>query len=390
MNPTENAALPLEGIRVVDLTRNLAGPYFTMMLGDMGADVIKVEPPTGDETRKLFRFEGRADDSEDLFGMFNRNKRSITLDLKSERGKQVLTELIRQGDVFASNSAPGVVERLGFSYETVREINPRIVYTTVSGFGPAERRRAYDGVVQAASGVMDLTGPTEGPPMPTGLHIGDLGASLFAAFSTTSALLRAQRTGLGGRVDVAMMDSLLALHSGAAAQYFTTGKYPRGSMSNSVYRVPSAVFPTGDGRFVFLIGNNEIWPRLCTALGLEDYVDHPHYVDNQARVANRDEVIGTITDRLMEMKLEDICRLLDENDVPNSAVATLDEALESDYVKRKEMVIEIGPDLRGGREPLRVMGVPYKLSGPQPGLRLGPPKLGEHTDSVISEVMGSA
>lgn len=384
----ENNELPLTGYRVVDLTRNLAGPYFTMMLGDMGAEVIKIEPPKGDEMRKLFNFEGREPNSEDVFGMFNRNKRSAVVDLKTERGKEILTALIRRSDVFASNSAPGAIDRLGFDYETVREINPRIVYTTLSGFGSGDRRRAMDGVVQAASGIMDLNGREDDAPMPTGLHIGDLSSSLFAAYSTMGALLRAARTGQGGRIDIAMTDSLLALQSGPAAQYFATGKYPRGSVSNSNYRVPSAVFPTKDGKYIFLIGNNEIWPRLCKALSLEEYENHPHYIDNQTRVAHRDEVVATITNRLLQLARDEACRLLDENEVPNSPVLTLGEALDSDYAKRKEMVIELSGEMRGGRQPLKVMGVPYKMSGPQPGVRIGAPRLGQDTHYVVSELLG--
>jgi crotonobetainyl-CoA:carnitine CoA-transferase CaiB-like acyl-CoA transferase len=381
--------LPLGGIRVVDLTRNLAGPFASMMLGDMGAEVFKIETPNGgDELRRLFQFPGRAADTEDYFGLYNRNKRSVTLDLKSPRGKEILWALVKKSDVFIQNLAPGATDRLGFGWEPVHALNPRMVYVNISGFGADDPRRAYDGVVQAASGVMDMTGQADGPPAVAGVAIGDLEAALFSAYATVSALMLAARTGRGTKVDVAMMDCLLAVQSGVAAEYLATGSGGSRLGAESPHRVPHNIYRTIEGRYVFLVSNNEIWPRLCEGLDLGSAATDPRFSTNQERVMHRDAANKLLADRIGQLPMAEVVKRLEAADVPHSPVATFPEALNTDYVEKHEMLVTIDGGLRDGREPIRVMGRPYKMSDGPPTVRLGPPRLGEANHYVIHELLG--
>ena len=383
-----STAQPLAGIRVVDMTRNLAGPYSTMMLGDLGAEVIKIESPGGDELRHLMPFPHRPPDAEDLFGMFNRNKRSVTLDLKTDRGKDVLRRLIGTGDIFIQNLAPGAADRLGFGWDDVRVINPRIVYVNISGFGPDDKRRAYDGVIQAASGLMDITGFPDGPPLLTGMAIGDLSTSLFSAFGAVSALRLVKQTGRAVRIDVAMLDALMALHGGEAAAYLASGEHISRMGNEYPHRAPCNVYLTADDRYVLVVTSNLIWPRLCRALELGDLEHRPEFLTNHDRVAHRGELNAYLEDRIREIPSEELCARLLDHDVPHSVVATIPEALDSAYTAEHDMVLEIDGPLRDGRAPLRVMGFPYKMSGGQAAVRYGPPRLGEANNYVIHDLLG--
>lgn len=389
MNSGNQTTLPLAGLRVVDLTRNLSGPYCTMMLGDMGAEVIKVERPgAGDELRHLYRFPGRAADSQDFFALFNRNKRSLAIDLKTDQGRHLVMSLVQQSDVFVQNLAPGAADRLGLDWHTLRAMNDKLVYVSISGFGPDDPRRAYDGVIQAASGIMDQTGYADGPPAANIISIADLSAAMFAAYATVSALIAVAKGGRGSRIDVAMMDSVLALYGAPAAMYFAIGQYEGRRGTESPHRVPSNVFETSDHRYVFLVSNNEIWPRICRALSLETWETDPRFETNQARVQNRKVVNRTLAKRIRELSTLDVCARLAAHDVPHSIVATLPEVLDGEYVAKHQMVVEIGGGLRGSREPTHVMGIPYKMSAGQPAVRLGPPELGEANEYVMHDILG--
>jgi crotonobetainyl-CoA:carnitine CoA-transferase CaiB-like acyl-CoA transferase len=387
---TENTITsPLEGIRVVDLSRNLSGPYCTMMLGDMGAEVIKVETPSGgDELRRLYQFPGKRADSEDYFGMFNRNKRSSTLDLKSDEGKSVLRDLLSVSHVFIQNLAPGAVERLGFGWDEVHGINPAMVMVNISGFGPGDTRRAYDGVVQAASGVLDLTGYPDAMPALCGISVADLSSALFAAFATVNALRLADTTGVGRRVDVAMLDSLLALHGGGAVLHLATGDESTRRGCEAPHRAPGNIYPTSEGRYVYLVTNNETWLGLCRAIEFDELVDDPRFVTNQDRVRHREELNRLLAERTATLTTEDLCQRLTQCRVPHSPVATVAEVFDGDDIREREMLIEISGELRGGREPIKVMGRPYRIDGLGPAVRVGPPTLGEANDYVRELIDG--
>ena len=389
MVSSDRSRLPLEGVRVIDLTRNLAGPFCTMMLADMGAEVIKVETPDkGDELRSLFAFPGRAADTQDYFGMYNRNKRSLAVDLKSPEGKEIFWALIRKSDIFVQNLGPGAVDRLGFDWESIQAANPKMVYVNISGFGLGDRRRAYDGVAQAASGMMDMTGQPDGPPALCGTAIGDVEAALFSAFSAVSALRLAERTGQGTQIDVSMVDCLLAIQSGVAAEYLAIGQGGSRLGAQSPHRVPHNIYQTADGLYVFLVSNNEMWPRLCRSLDLEDAVDDPRFKTNQDRVMHRAEVNELLATKIGALSREEVCRRLAAADVPHSPVLSFAEVIESDHAAEREMVITIDGELRGGREAIRVMGRPYKMSGSPQTVRLGPPVLGEGNSYVVHDLLG--
>jgi CoA:oxalate CoA-transferase len=385
---SNGSRLPLEGVRVIDLTRNLAGPFCTMMLADMGAEVIKVETPDkGDELRSLFAFPGRAPDTQDYFGMYNRNKRSLAIDLKSPEGKEVFRALIRKSDIFVQNLGPGAVDRLGFDWESIKAENPKMVYVCISGFGLGDTRRAYDGVAQAASGMMDMTGQPDGPPALCGTAIGDVEAALFSAFSAVSALRMAERTGQGAQIDVSMVDCLLAIQSGVAAEYLAIGQGGSRLGAQSPHRVPHNIYQTSDGQYVFLVSNNEMWPRMCRSLGLEDAVNDPRFKTNQDRVSHRAEVNEMLATAIGALTREEACERLAAADVPHSPVLSFAEVIESDYAKEREMVLTIDGELRGGRQPIRVMGRPYKMSDSPPTVRLGPPVLGEGNSYVLHDLL---
>lgn len=360
-----------------------------MMLGDMGAEVIKVESPNGgDELRNLFKFPGRAADTEDYFGMYNRNKRSLAVDLKSPGGKEILWALIRKSDIFVQNLGPGAVDRLGFDWESIQAANEKMVYVNISGFGLGDSRRAYDGVAQAASGMMDMTGQPDGPPALCGTAIGDVEAALFSAFAAVSALRLAERTGKGTQIDVAMTDCLLAIQSGVAAEYLAIGQGGSRLGAESPHRVPHNIYATSDGSYVFLVSNNEIWSRLCHGLDIEWAADDPRFRTNQDRVMHRAEVNEMLANRIGELTREDVCGRLSTADIPHSAVQSFAEVVESEHAAKREMVITIDGELRGGREPIRVMGRPYKMSDGPPTVRLGPPVLGEANSYVEHDLLG--
>ncbi len=256
----------LENVKVLDLTRVLAGPYATMILGDLGADVVKVEMPgTGDDARA---FGPYVKDESAYFMSLNRNKRSITLNLKEEEGKKILKEMVKHFDVIVENFRPGTMEKLGLGYETLKEINPKIVYAASSGFGhtgPYSKRAAYDAVVQAMGGIMSITGQENGKPTRVGTSVGDINAGMFTAIGILSALYRVKETGKGQMVDVAMLDSQVAILENAIARHVVTGEIPKPQGNRHPAIVPFETFDTRDGEIMIAAGNDALWAKLCRA-----------------------------------------------------------------------------------------------------------------------------
>ena len=379
----------MAGIRVVDLTRNIAGPFCGLLLGDLGAEVIKIEHPEGgDELRTLFQYPGRSPEDQDYFAAFNRNKRSVGVDLKTAAGKEILRRLLLASDVFIENLAPGAVDRLGFGEEAVRELKPELIYCSISGFGKdggSSRLPAYDGVVQAATGLM--LPPTISPDgtvrtIRKTLPLGDLAAALFAALSITANLAARNRTGVGEHVDIAMFDCLLALQGAGAAEYFATGEVGgRGTKWN--HRVPQGVYPTADGRFIFITSNNSSWPRLSAALALEELLTGIDVSTNQSRLGQRAAIDAAIRARLESMGAESAYAMLVAAGVPCSVIRNLDEALESQTAAERGMLIDM-PDARGGR---RAVGSPMKFARRETRYA-APPVLGADTVEVLHEILG--
>lgn len=383
---------PFAGIRVIDITRNIAGPFCSMMLGDMGADVIKIESPTGgDELRSLFRYRGRRDVDQDYFYMFNRNKRSLAVDLKTQAGREILHRLVDKSDVLLENLRPGVAERLGFSWPEVSRRNGRMVYAALSGFGKSLHRRgrartAYDGVVQAATGVMALNACADGAPRRVSMPLGDIFSGMYAAYAIACAIARAQRTGLGEYIDIAMFDSLLSVQGPAVIESLLMGTRPR--LGNQVsHRVPQNVYQAADGKFVFLTTNEQSWRLVCEALALEHLAEDPRYATNQARVANRAEVDKCVGERIGSMSAEKAEELLLAKGVPASIVRDIGEAVRGKEAAERDMLMRVQHPDSGE---ISLLGFPYKMERHPCEVSRPPPRLGEDSYALLTDLLGFA
>jgi len=377
---------PLQGIKVLDLTRVLAGPYCTMMLGDLGAEVIKVETPTiGDDSRHF----GPYQHGESAYFMsLNRNKQSITLNLKTDEGKKILKEFVKKVDIIVENYRPGTMEKLGLGYDVLKEINPKIIYAAASGFGhtgPYSLRPAYDGVVQAMGGIMSITGEKDGEPTRVGPSIGDIGAGLFTAIGTLAALNHRNVTGVGQKVDVAMLDCQVAMLENAIARYVVTGEVPRPAGNRHTSIVPFEPFETSNGKIVVAVGNDQIWKRYCQVTGLDALIEDPKFAKNPDRNKNYDELRPLIAEKMMGKTTEEWMKILDDNGVPNGPINYIDAVLEDEQVKAREMIVEVEHPIAGK---LKMPGVAIKLSE-TPGAVVAPaPVLGQHTSEILQRFFG--
>ena len=384
-------ALPLAGIRVVDLTRLLAGPYAAMLLADLGAEVIKVEePPCGDLVRHTV--EPRVPGGEDAayFASINRGKKSIVVDLKEPDGLAVVKRLAAVSDVLLDNFRPGVLERLGLDAATLAELNPRLVVCSISAFGqtgPYRDRTAVDLNIQALSGAMSLTGEGgDRPPLRLGLPMADLAGGLFAVIGILAALERRRRSGGGSRVDVGLLDSLVSFLTYMAANYAVTGEEPPpvGSAHHSV--VPYQAFRTQDGWLVLTSFSERLWPRICRALGREDLAGDERFATNAARVGNRETLIPILEGELARRGTGEWLALFGENDVPASPINRVSAALEDPQVRHRRMVRTL-PLPEGGD--LEVVGNPVKFSDLGEPANCEPyPLLGEDTAAVLAGLLG--
>lgn len=381
----------LTGIRVLDVTRNISGPYCTMMLGDLGAEVIKIENPGGgDELRSLFRYPGRSPSDEDYFYMFNRNKKSVVLNLKDERGRNVIADLIATSDVIVENLSPGVADRLGFGWESASRINGNVIYAALSGFGKqlgvaGGQRKAYDGVVQAASGVMASNRCEDGAPRRVSVPLGDLVAGMYAAFGIASALFHRSAEGGGEYLDVSMFDSLLSLQGPAAVEWLITGGVAPNLGNQVSHRVPQNVYVARDGRYVFLTTNERSWVGVCRALDMAPLLVDPRFTTNQDRVSNRVDLDQLISSRVAEDSADTVVKRLLDHEVPSSVVQDLGEALQSNLASDREMIMWIDHP-HSGKIPL--LGFPYKMANNPCSVSLAPPRLGADTVEILRNSLG--
>jgi crotonobetainyl-CoA:carnitine CoA-transferase CaiB-like acyl-CoA transferase len=376
---------PLDGITVVDLTRVLSGPYCTMMLGDMGARVIKIEQPgRGDDTRAWGPpFVGG---ESAYFLSINRNKESLTLDLKQPGARRVLDALLDRADVLVENFRPGTMERLGLSYDEVAARWPRLVYCSISGFGQTGPRReepGYDAVVQAEGGLMSVTGASDGPAFRLGVAISDIVSGMFAAHGVAFALLAREKTGRGQRVDIGMLDATAALLTYQAGIYFATGRAPGRMGNRHPTIVPYETFPAADGEFVVAVGNDEQWRRFCDVIGASGLKHDERFATNRGRVGNYETLRPLLVERLRTRERNEWVAALKGVGVPCGSVRGIAEVLEDEHLEAREMIQTIEHAAAGS---IRVLGVPVKLSDTPGEVRTPPPSLGQHTDAILENL----
>lgn len=377
----------LSGVRVVDLTQVMAGPFCTMLLADVGADVIKVElPGVGDQTRRSWGFPEGDADSPSFFGL-NRNKRSVCIDLRSDEGAAEFAELVRTADVVVENFRPGVVQRLGVDYESVRRINPGIIYASISGFGqtgPYSQRPGYDLIAQGMAGAISITGTPGGEPAKCGIPVGDLGAALFCVYGILSAYIHRQSTGVGQYLETSLYEAVLAMSVWESVEYWATGEPPQALGSANRMSAPYQALRTKDGHLTVGANNDRLWERLCTALGREDLIRDPRFVTNMDRMAHRTELAGILETVLAGRDTAEWVEILLAAGIPAGPILDYRQVLEDDpHVRAREMVQQVEHPEVGT---LKVLGFPVKLHETPAQLRLPPPLLGEHTDEVHEEI----
>jgi crotonobetainyl-CoA:carnitine CoA-transferase CaiB-like acyl-CoA transferase len=378
----------LDGVMVLDLSRVLAGPFCSMMLADMGADVLKVEEPEGgDESRTWPPFI--AGEASGYLSM-NRNKRDMTLNLKTSEAQDILKRLVARVDVLIENFRTGTMETFGLGYEALQAINPRLIYCAVSVFGrsgPYKDKAGYEALMQAFSGVMSLTGEPDGPPLRCGVSFLDLSTGMMAAYGVMNALFHRERTGKGQRVEVSLFETALSLISYHAVGYLLAGNLPQRQGSGHPMIVPYQVFQTEDGE-MFIVGSNQrLWARLCQALRRDDLLQDPRFASNTERVQHRHVLIPILQREIQKYPTAVLNEILDKADVPCAPVNTLDKVLADPQTKAREMVIDIPHPLIPD---LKLLGLPFKLSASPGDIRLAPPLKGQHTQEVLIDLGYSA
>jgi crotonobetainyl-CoA:carnitine CoA-transferase CaiB-like acyl-CoA transferase len=379
-----DTALALEGIRVVDLSRVLAGPFCAMLLSDLGADVIKVEDTdTGDESRT---WPPHKDGESAAYLVINRNKRDMTLDLKAPEGVEIVKTLVRQADVLIENFRTGTMESYGLGYDVLAEINPRLVYCSVSAFGrtgPRKDGAGYEALMQAFSGIMSITGEPDGPPVRCGISFLDLTTGIFSAFGILNALMYRERTGLGQRVDASLLETAVTLLNYHAEGYLLTGAIPRALGSSHPSVVPYRNFRCRDGQWVFIAAaNNRLWQRLAPALGVGDLVDDPRFASNQERVKNRHELEPALEKAIAHHDRPALLDMLEKAGVPATPVNTVDQVMEDPQTAARQM---LGRVLHPRLGEIPVIGTPVKFSRMAAGPRTAAPLHGQHTDQILAE-----
>src|SRR6266511_292316 len=371
----------LDGLRVIDMTQVMAGPFCCMLLGDMGADVIKVEPPGGETSRQM-EFE-LAPGVSGPFLAVNRNKRGITLDLKRPEAVAVLKRLVETADVLVENYRPGVARRLGIDYETLRQINPRLVYCSISGFGqtgPYADRGGYDTIAQAMSGIMSATGHPDMPPAKAGVPIADIGSGMFAAFGIVCAYIARQRTGEGQLVDTSLLDTSIALSLVESATFLAGGELPSPLGSTHRRNAPHGAFRVKDGYIAIAADSAHFWKRFCQILGLEPLLDDPRFKTNAARVANKQ----LLQDRIERVTITREGRYwleqLQAAEIPCGPVNSYAEVFQDPHVLARQMLAEVHHPVAGA---VKMTGINVKLSQTPGAIRLPAPTLGQHTREML-------
>jgi len=375
----------LSDIKVLDLTRVLAGPYATMVLADLGAEIIKIEQPVkGDDSRAY----GPYKNGESAYFMsLNRNKQSLTLNLKAPEGKEIFKALVKKVDVLVENYRPGTMEKLGLGYDVLKEINPRLIYASSTGYGqtgPYSRRPAYDAVVQAMGGVMSITGQADGEPTRVGTSIGDITAGLFCAIGVLAALHERQRSGLGQMVDVAMLDCQVAILENAISRYEFTGEVPHPIGNRHPSIVPFEPFSTQTTPLMVAAGNDRLWVTLCELMEL-DIAEDPRFKTNPLRNENYKALRPILAERFMAKTGEEWQKMFDEAGIPCGPINTIDKVVTNEQVVARDMILEVEHPVAGTT---RIPGIPIKLSRTPGEVRKAAPVLSADSESLLAEYLG--
>lgn len=378
---------PLDGIRVLDLTHVLAGPFAAMILSDLGAEVIKIEEPEiGDRSRGTGPF---VNDESSYFMSINRGKLGVAIDLSTEKGKSIFLQLAEQADVIIENFVPGTMSRLGLDYSTVKGRNNRLVYCSISGFGqtgPYSKKTALDVIVQGMGGVLSLTGEPDGPPIRPGVSQGDITAGLFAVIGILAALSERERSGEGQMLDIGMLDCQVAILENAFARYFTTGEIPRALGTRHPVTAPFQVFATMDGYITVALaeGRKEKWPLFCSAIDRVDLIDDPRFSDGWIRSQNYEELGPILSSAMLKKTSKEWLQDLEALGIPCGPVNSIDEVSRDPQILHRDMVKEI-PHPRLGK--VKGVGTPIKLSRSVTGPSSHAPGLGEHTAKVLQDLL---
>jgi CoA:oxalate CoA-transferase len=377
---------PLQGVRVLDMTWALAGPFSSMILADLGAEVIKVENPDGgDPSRKNFPF---IKEVSSYFLSVNRGKKSITVNLQHPRGKEIIRGLVKKSDILVENFRPGVMDRLGLGYKSLRELNPRIIYAACSGFGqtsPYANRPAYDVIVQGMGGTLSITGEAGGGPVRVGFSIGDLGGGVFTALGVLSALHERERSGEGQMVDVSMLDCQIAFLENAFTRYFATGEIPERIGTRHPVLTPFQAYPTRDGYLVVAAARDPSWQKFCKVIQREDLVMDPRFKGNQVRTKNHKELEKEVTQALKGKTTAEWVDLMIQADIPCGPVNSVPELAENPHTRAREMIAEVKHSKAGS---LKVVNSPIKLSRTPVKLEKADPTLGENTEEILTGLLG--
>ncbi len=375
---------PLEGLKVVDLTRVLAGPFCTMLLSDLGAEVIKIERPgTGDDSRAF----GPYQNGESAYFMsINRGKRSITLDLKTSEGKDIFLKLVKDADILVENFKPGVMKKLGLSYERLSEINPKLIYAASSGFGhtgPYSSRPAYDLIIQGMGGLMSITGQGEGQPTKVGSSIADILSGVFTTIGILAALNSRHKSGQGQMIDVAMLDCMVAILENAIARFTTTGvnPHPIGNRHPSI--APFTSVSTSDGSINIACGNDLIWKSLCKVIDKPELFEDERFKDNPSRCDHMSELLPILNETMSKNSTAHWLKELEENKVPAGPINKIGDVLSDPQVIAREMLVELTHPVAGV---IKVPGMPIKFSETRTKLEKASPVLGADSECILSEL----
>ena len=378
---------PLEGVRVLDLTRVLAGPFSSMILGDLGAEIIKIEAPgSGDDTRQWGPpfIEGESA----YFLSINRGKRSITLDLKTAEGRQIIYELAEKCDVLIENFRPGVTERLKVDYSSIAKINPKLIYCSITSFGPAgpyRDRPAYDLVIQGMGGIMGVTGEPNQQPIRVGVAMSDIAGAMYATIAILAALVAREKTSKGQFIDISLLDSTISWMTYMAGYYFGTGRNPAKMGSAHPTIVPYQCFETKDGEFVTIsIGNDKLFQEFCEAIGLKQLADDEKFATNSKRVTNRAQLVPILEEQFKQRNREEWLKILTDARLPAGPVYSIQEMFSDPQVLTRQMLLRLDHP-KAGR--INQIGIPMKFSETEPQIRFPPPLLGQQTDEILLDLL---